>query len=169
MTRGIQPTDLDALISELAESDDERRLMGRAAGLLAYAAAGSGPGPGLRERLLARIAEPLDRPAQFAAEASWFARSTDLDWEALAPGIDVKVLFADPQKGASTVLVRMGPNLHFPEHPHGVIEDLYLISGEAWVGDVPMAAGDYCRAEAGTEHNHVRSGPAGSLAVVVSR
>ena len=170
MTRGSAAMELDALIDDLAETEEERKLMGRSAGLLAYATAESTvPSPGLRERLLARIAEPMNRPAQFIAETSFFARSAGMEWTPLAPGIDIKILFAHQQSGASTVLVRMGPNLQFPEHPHALIEDLYLISGEAWVGEVPMAAGDYCRAEAGTAHNDVRSGAAGSLAVVVSR
>jgi ChrR Cupin-like domain len=169
MIRGSEPTDLDALIADLAENDEEAKLMGAAARMLAYAADGPAPSAGLKARLLARIAEPAGRSAQFIAESSFFARAEGIDWVPLAPGIDVKVLFDDPGTRARTLLVRMGPSLHFPEHLHDLIEDLYLVSGEAWVGEVPMAAGDYCRAEAGTEHNHVRSGPAGALAVVVSR
>ena len=36
MTRGSAAMELDALIDDLAETDEERKLMGRAAGLLAY-------------------------------------------------------------------------------------------------------------------------------------
>jgi hypothetical protein len=159
---------LDAVLDELAESPAERELMAGALALLAYAAPEAEPGPGLRERLGARLAGEQPGPT-FHAGVSYFARGQELPWIPLADGISIKLLHRDEATGARTVLVRMGADLLFPPHPHHVIEDLYLIEGEAWVGDVFMRAGDYCRAPAGTEHNDVRSGPGGSLAVVVSR
>lgn len=160
--------DLDDLVDELAESAEERLIMAQAVRLLAFAPVTVEPTADLRDRVAARVTNPAQGP-QFFAENSFFARGTELDWQPYAPGIEVKVLYQAPGSSSRTTLVRMAPNLPFPPHPHGFIEDLYLISGEAWVGDTPMRAGDYCRADAGTEHNTVRSGPSGSLAVVVSR
>jgi anti-sigma factor ChrR (cupin superfamily) len=85
------------------------------------------------------------------------------------PGIEWKVLYYDAEHGARTAVIRMAPNLLFPPHEHHGIEDLYLIEGTAWVGDIEMRAGDYCRAPEGTEHNDVRSGASGAMAVVVTR
>jgi len=119
------------------------------------------------EVLFRRIAEP--RPPVFSVGISLFARSNDMEWLPYAPGVQVKLLYVDPATGAQTVLVKMEPNVPFPEHPHPAIEDLFLIEGDAYVGDVLMRAGDYCRAPAETEHNDVRSGPSGALSLVVSR
>ena len=160
--------DLEALVLELAENDEEQRLMAQAVRLLAFAPVTIEPTADLKDRVVARLRVPDERP-HFFAENSFFARGAEMEWMPYAPGVEVKVLHQDPGSSARTTLVRMGPNLPFPPHPHGFIEDLYLINGEAWVGDTPMRAGDYCRADVGTEHNTVRSGPSGSLAVVVSR
>ena len=161
------PSPFAALLDELAENDEERAAMSAALELLAHAAPPATPPPGLRDQVLDRIAG--ERPPVFTVGISLFARSAAMEWLPYAPGVEVKLLYADPATGAQTVLVRMAPNVPFPEHPHPAIEDLFLIEGEAYVGDVLMRAGDYCRAPADTEHNDVRSGPSGALSLVVSR
>jgi quercetin dioxygenase-like cupin family protein len=168
MTQADPAISIAALLDELAENDRERDVMGGALRLLAYAAPDVEPAPGLRARVLARIADD-GRGAAFTAGVSYFARAQEMEWTPYAPGISIKLLFQDTATGARTVLVRMEPGLDFPPHPHNAIEDLYLVEGEAWVGDIFMRAGDYCRAPAGTEHNDVRSGASGSLAVVITR
>ncbi len=142
--------------------------MARVLRLVPYAVAPGEAHGGARERLLSRITEGRRGPA-FVDGFSYFARSGEMDWTPLVAEIDLKVLYQEPGSTARTVLVRMAPNLPFPPHPHGFIEDLFLVSGDAWVGEVAMRAGDYCRAPAGATHHDVRSGAAGSLAVVVSR
>jgi hypothetical protein len=156
------------LVAELAETPAEAEAMARALDFLAFTAEPVAPPAGLKQRLLERLAEPERQPV-FEAAGSYFARTRDMEWIDYAPGVRLKVLFDDAETGARTLLIEMAPDSPFPPHPHPEIEDLYLISGDAWVGDIPMAAGDYCRAVAGTSHNDVRSGPAGALAVVVSR
>lgn len=136
------PSPFAALLDELAETDDERATMATALDLLAYAAPPATPVAGLRTRVLERIAEP--RPPVFSVGISLFARSNDMEWLPYAPGVQVKLLYVDPATGAQTVLVKMEPNVPFPEHPHPAIEDLFLIEGDAYVGDVLMRAGDYC-------------------------
>ena len=159
--------ELEVLIAELSDDETERETIRRTLRLLPYAAEPTEPHRDLKSRILARIGEP-QRGAAFIAGANSFARSEEMEWVAFAPGVEVKILHQEPS-GARTVLIKMAPNQPFPPHPHGFIEDLYLVSGDAWVDDVPMRAGDYCRAPAGSEHNDVRSGAAGSLAVVISR
>ncbi len=161
-------TPLDALLDDLAESPSERRTMRAALELLAYAVDEAAPSPSLKEKVLARVRAP-ERPASFEYRGDYFARGDALSWLPIAPGIRIKLLHEDAATGARTVLVEMAPDLLFPEHPHPAIEDLYLIGGDAYVGDQYMRAGDYCRANAGTTHSDVRSGPSGSLALVISR
>lgn len=156
---------IGTLASEIAESEAERTLIARALDLLAYAAEPEEPLPGLRDRILA----PEAGEAAFEVDGFFFARAARIEWIEVAPGVRIKWLFRDATTGARTGLIEMGPGLPFPEHPHPETEDLYLIAGEAWVGDVHMRAGDYCRSPAGTVHRDVRSGPAGALALVVSR
>ncbi len=164
----IEPADnLSGLISELAETEEERELIELALSMLAHAPELAEPPEDLRQRILTRALR-ADTGPRFEADGFYFARGEAIDWVEIAPGIRMKWLHGSPD-GAQTALIEMAPNLTFPAHPHPEIEDLYLISGDAWVGDTPMSAGDYCRAPAGTAHNDVRSGPGGSLALVVSR
>lgn len=166
MTAPGSSSTFDALLDELANDDAERATMRRALHLMAYTVPQVDPPASLRDRVLANAKAD---PATFEQDGSYFARSAQIDWNALSPGVALKDLHANAQSGTRTSLIRMAPNSPFPPHPHGYIEDLYLIEGDAWVGDVYMTAGDYCRAQAGTEHNHVRSGELGALALVVSR
>jgi hypothetical protein len=159
--------DLTMLVDELAENPEERSLMLGALQLIAYAADPVEPAADLKARVLKRLESP--RPAQFEADGFYFARAAEIDWMQLAPGIRVKWLYMDTATGARTGVIEMGPDLPFPEHPHPDIEDLYVTAGEAWVGDIPMRAGDYCRSPAGTAHNNIRSGPSGAVAIVISR
>jgi hypothetical protein len=158
----------EALIASLAQDEGERRLMLGVSTLLTTDVGEREPPPELRVRVLA-LARDAERGPVFREGPSLFARAEDLPWTVYADGVEMKVLFRDEGTGARTLLIRMEPNRPFPPHAHEAIEDLYLISGEAWVDDVPMRAGDYCRAEAGSAHTNVRSGAAGALAVVISR
>lgn len=161
---------LEALVDELAESAGERPLMSGALQLLAYAAADAAPGPNLKSRVLDRIREEqAGRGPTFVDNVSYFARSNEIEWTPVVPGIWMKMLYKDERTGAETSLWRVDPETPFPAHAHEADEDVFLISGNAWVGNVPMRAGDYCRAAAGTEHNDIRSGSDGALAVRVSR
>ena len=160
--------DLNAIVAELSNDADERHLMARTLSLLAHAAPHAAPPESLRSRVLAQLAI-ADRGPQFEDSGFFFAKGNDIAWTDVNAGIRSKLLYGDPPRGARTVLVEMAPNLLFPSHDHHAIEDLYLISGDLWVGEIPMRAGDYCRAPGGTTHDDVRSGPSGALVVVVQR
>ena len=161
-------TDFTPLIDELAQDERERALIGSALEALAHAAPPVEPPSDLRARLQRRIRDEARGPV-FTDGPSLFARGELLEWSAIAPGVEWKLLYNDGATGARTMLIRMAPDTRFPPHGHDGIEDLYLLEGDAWVGDIEMHAGDYCRAPAGSEHNDVRSGGRGALALVVSR
>ncbi len=156
------------IVADLTEDEREAALMTETLRLLALAAPPAEPPADMRERILA-VVDHAARGPLFHESGFLFARSADLPWIDLEPGIRVKILFMDEARGSRTALVELEPNRTFPEHGHGGVEDLYLISGDAWVGDVPMRAGDYCRAPSGTVHDSVRSGASGALAIVVER
>jgi anti-sigma factor ChrR (cupin superfamily) len=164
----LSGAELERLIAELAENDDERRLMSQAVELLAYSPPPNEPPLSLRYRVMDAVSV-AGQQGQFHADGFDFARSALLPWLPIAPGVEIKFLYDNPATGARTVLVKIAPNTPFPPHEHRGIEDLYQIEGETFVGDIRMGAGDYCRAPAHTEHNDVRSGPAGALAIVVTQ
>ncbi len=164
----MNPSTMEELVGELAEDQAEATLMLSALRLLPLAAEQVAAPSELRDRIRRRIAN-AKRPPAFVEAGSYFARSSELGWIAFAEGVELKLLYNDPATKAQTVMVRMAPNRPFPPHDHAGDEDLYLIEGDAFVGDVPMRTGDYCRAIEGSSHNDVRSGPSGALAIVVTR
>ena len=164
----MNPATMEELVVELAEDEAEATLMMSALRLLPLAAEQVEAPSALRDRIKRRIAD-TKRPPTFVEAGSYFARSSEMGWITLAEGIELKLLYNDPATKAQTVMVRMAPNRPFPPHDHAGDEDLYLIEGDAFVGGVPMRAGDYCRAIEGSSHNDVRSGALGALAIVVTR
>ena len=164
----MNPATMEELVVDLAEDQAEATLMMGALQLLPLAAEQVEVPSELRDRIKRRIADSK-RPATFVEAGSYFARSSEIGWLPYAEGVEVKPLYNDPASKAQTVMVRMAPNRPFPPHDHAGDEDLYLIEGDAFVGDVPMRAGDYCRAIEGSAHNDVRSGARGALAIVVTR
>ena len=159
---------LDALIADLAENEDEWVLMSHAAEMLAYAASEATPPAGMFSRILGRIAVDSE-PATFERDGFFFSRGEKNPWITIQDGNNVKFLWQQQETGARVLVVNMPPNTEFPAHSHDLIEDLYVVDGEAWVAGVLMRRGDYCRAPVGTAHTDLRSGPAGVVAFVVQR
>jgi hypothetical protein len=112
------------------------------------------PPAGLRDRLLARVARTPRRPGIAYDESGLLiARSDEISWKTLAPGISFKPLFRDKTRNSDTMLVRMDAGAHLPKHRHAQIEELFLLSGDLHVEDQVMYAGDYCRAALDSVHD----------------
>ena len=108
----------------------------------------------LRERLLARVARTPRRPGIAYDESGvLIARSEELSWKTLAPGISYKPLYRDKARSSDTMLVRMDAGSRLPKHRHAQVEELFLLSGDLHVEDQVMYAGDYCRANLGSVHD----------------
>lgn len=123
---------------------------------LAYTARPEPPPPGLRARLLERIS--AGESAVIEQDGVRFVRSGQFDWTpAVAPGIDVKRLSEDRVRERATLLVRLAPGASYPDHRHADVEELYLLEGEVFVSGVLMRAGDYCRSEADSVHDHIHT------------
>jgi len=123
---------------------------------LSYAVPPQAPPPALRAKLLGRIA--AEEAAVIDRDGMRFVRSTQLGWEPGAgPGVEVKRLFTDPSGNRTTKMYRMAPGSTYPAHRHADVEDIYVIEGDLLVCGVLMRAGDYCRAEAGSLHEGVRT------------
>lgn len=107
------------------------------------------PPPELRERVLARVAEPDGLTVLRADEPGWF----DLG----PPGIRVRVLFRDPNRRSQTLLMEVAPGATLPSHGHDDAEECFVVRGEFESFGRVFRAGDYVRAPAGSHHGVSRS------------
>lgn len=80
------------------------------------------------------------------------ARSADMPWEQVAPGISRKILSVDSDRSYSTCLIRAEAGARYPRHRHAGVEELLVLEGDLHVHGVVMRAGDYCRAEPDSIH-----------------
>jgi anti-sigma factor ChrR (cupin superfamily) len=153
---GLSPEQGTAFERHLAECcpvcEAEMRAAGEiAAGLGTLAA--TEPPPSLRARLLSKLAtSPRTPGVLFQQSGLIIARSAELEWQPLGPGVDVKTIHTDTDRRYNTVLVRMAPGARYTAHRHVDVEELFLLSGDMHVAGVVMRAGDYCRADAETVH-----------------
>jgi anti-sigma factor ChrR (cupin superfamily) len=116
------------------------------------------PSPQLRERLLHRVSRSPRAPGILLQQSGLLlARSAELAWRALAPGIFYKPLYEDAKRKYNTSLVRMDAGARYPSHHHPATEELFLLSGDLHVEDQVMQPGDYCRADSGSIHGETFS------------
>jgi ChrR Cupin-like domain len=107
----------------------------------------------LRERLLSRASRSPRFPGiLFEQGGLLIARSDELAWQTMAPGISYKPLYEDAARKYNTSLVRMEAGAHYPSHHHAAIEELFMLSGDLHVESQIIGAGDYCRADSGSIH-----------------
>ena len=110
------------------------------------------PPPALRQRLMARVAaaEPPVPPGfvfRFEAEGDWLPHPV--------PGIRMKVLAMNRERGYATLLLDVAPGTRFPPHHHGGAEECFVVSGSAYSCGQKMIAGDFLHADAGTDHGEL--------------
>jgi anti-sigma factor ChrR (cupin superfamily) len=118
---------------------------------LADAAAGPGPSPGVRAKLMARIADPAPLPSGFSLR---FER--DDDWKPHpVPGIRMKVLSMNRRSGYATLLLDVQPGTRFPAHHHNGDEECYVISGSILTLGRRLGPGDFVHADTGTDHGEL--------------
>ena len=132
---------------------------------LAFSGPAIAPPASLKERLMARIAQEPQEPA----EGTGFTcvRSKGLVWQELAPGLSMKVLFHDPVGSRTTMLLRLAPGGTLIGHRHPQLEEFYVLEGSCLCAGEVLQVGDYHRAEAGTVHP-VTSSEQGCLALVMT-
>lgn len=111
------------------------------------------PPDALWDRLACRIADEAGGEPMLAKAAPYLEPA----WEGVAPGIVCKVLAADSERHRVSMLVRLEAGAEYPPHSHAGVEELHLLSGQLWIDDRKLSAGDYNRAEAGTSDRRVWS------------
>lgn len=88
-------------------------------------------------------------------------------WREIEPGVKAKVLSFDMVSRRVTTLLRIAPGSSYAPHRHTEAEELFVLEGGCLCGGRELKAGDYHRAEAGTEH-HDTSSDDGCVLLVIS-
>jgi anti-sigma factor ChrR (cupin superfamily) len=172
------PADVEALaLADAAgalDPDEQRELQARVAVLppdaqrqvarlydatliVAAAADQARPSPQVRSRLLAS----LDAPAKYtlgADEGEWMAPGL--------PGIRVKILAVDRQRGLMTMLLRAEAGARYPAHHHSAPEECYVISGSVVIGGRVLRAGDFHHADADSDHGEISTTDGAEVLIV---
>lgn len=114
-------------------------------GMLAAAVQPVDPPPRVKDSLFARLGPPTGGPRfRFAAAGDFLPTPF--------PGMSIRMLNLDPDRRQFTAMIRLEPGATYPSHAHDGPEECVVLEGELLVGGVRMTAGDYQRAEPGSEH-----------------
>jgi anti-sigma factor ChrR (cupin superfamily) len=157
--RTQQELDLAALAAALDVSENVV-----AAVLVAEAPGPVAPAPGLKARLMSRVAayESVKPIADVRRnESAWLPYG--------APGVDVKRLFKDDATGRTTVLLRMAPGSRLPAHHHHDVEQCLVVKGDVCFGDLVYEEGDFVVMGEGSDHPEIHSVHGNVLLLVAGR
>ena len=118
---------------------------------LAHSAAASGlVSSDVKQRLMARVHAAAE-PAGFSF--SW--RADDVWMPHPVPGIKMKVLALNKQRGYATLLLDVAPGTRFPSHHHGGAEECYVVSGSLFTCGRRLGPGDFVHADGDTDHGEL--------------
>lgn len=109
----------------------------------------------------ARIKTRLMQRVNDSSHAFVFANQGQ--WKIIATGVEVKLLhkFAD----AKSFLIKMAANTSIDAHTHTQDEESYVLEGEVWLEGVLCHTGDYHCAQAGSQHQAIRTAQGCTLLV----
>ena len=109
--------------------------------------------PERMQRLRNRVMQGVDDDMAQASQAFLTVRSDDGSWVEIAPKISKKVLYANPETGAESYLLKAEPGAEAPPHVHEHDEHCVVLEGEFTYGEgIYLKAGDYHFAPRGSEH-----------------
>ena len=107
----------------------------------------------LKDRLMQRIAElPVSLPGLRFAEAA-----SQSGWKKLPiPGASIKLLSLERERGYAVLLGKLEPGAAYPAHENTGPEDFYILTGDLFIGNRKIVAGDFHHADQGSHHgeNH---------------
>ena len=116
---------------------------------LAVSVMGPAPSASVRSRLMSRIQASV--PPGFA-----FSYARDDSWHPHpVPGIRMKVLAVNRERGYATLLLDVAPGTRFPAHHHGGAEECYVVSGSLYTCGRRLEAGDFVHADANSDHGEL--------------
>jgi anti-sigma factor ChrR (cupin superfamily) len=85
-------------------------------------------------------------------------RSQELQWMPhLVPRVKVAILHSDAERRERVGLLEAMPGMVYPQHRHGGVEEIYMLSGDLELEGITYYAGDYIRSATGSTHEVSRS------------
>ncbi len=111
-------------------------------------------------------AKPAASPTPDVLAAS--ASAAEPEWDHAAPGVFYRVLARDTETERVSLVVRLVRGAAYPPHTHAGVEELYLIDGDLFIDSRKLSPGDFHRAEAGSDDQHVWSETGCSCVLVTS-
>lgn len=112
------------------------------------------PRAGVKDRVLSEIHArhfTSKHAAAVPAVAAMIRSSGDMPWMP-TPYRGVKMRELSASADRAILMLDCAPGASFPEHDHAGTEDVYILSGDAKLGDHVLSAGDFLHAEPGTHH-----------------
>jgi len=74
-------------------------------------------------------------------------------WKPLpVPGAYIKPLSLEKERGYAVLLGKLDPGTRYPAHLNAGPEDFYILTGDLFIGDHKMVAGDFHHADQGSHH-----------------
>jgi anti-sigma factor ChrR (cupin superfamily) len=123
----------------------------------------------LRGRLMDRIASQAERKRGASLQSSFINLRVDQgEWDEIAPGVHVKILFTDGQRGATTTLLRLQPGAKIERHLHSSPEQCYILEGDFRVNNQILGPGDFHVALPGSVHELITTN-GGALSLIVAQ
>jgi anti-sigma factor ChrR (cupin superfamily) len=139
---------------------------------LAQSAGMEEPRPEVKQRLMARIREMAAADSQATAPSptapsdaetapsdlpTGFSFTYESDgWQPHpVPGIRMKLLALNGDRGYATVLLDVAPGVTFPAHHHSGPEECYVVSGTVKACGRTIGPGDFHHADGETDHGEL--------------
>jgi anti-sigma factor ChrR (cupin superfamily) len=144
-------------MNDTLELEDLRLLDAAMAGVLEPVA----PPPALKTQILTAV--------RGVPQQSTLVREHEGRWKKLCPGVTVKTLSFERERGTATILMAFEPGAVCPAHDHRGPEQTFVVRGSCSIGPIGLRAGDFHSAEAGTHHGDVMSEEGCMLLLVVDK
>jgi len=121
-----------------------------------YSAEPVTPAADLEKRIFAQISDEqsdvdLEMPLKETSFVS--VRAYEGQWISMGEGLSAKFLHEDKEQDRTTMLVKMEAASSYPAHAHSGVEELFVLEGDCLIGSELLRAGDYHRAQSGSEHS----------------
>ena len=145
---------------ELAANAELRALvreLQRAADLVAISSATAKPTVELKSKVFARIealaATPRPNQNPSLAGLRFEDGVSERGWKALpVPGAYIKLLSLEPEGGYAVLMGKLDPGTRYPAHVNVGPEDFCVLTGDLFIGERKMVAGDFHHADKGSQH-----------------
>jgi anti-sigma factor ChrR (cupin superfamily) len=113
--------------------------------------------PGLKEKVFKRVEAAEAVPTATRMGLTFAIAAADSGWRPLpVPGASIKLLSFERDRGYAVLMGKLEPGARYPAHVNAGPEDIYILTGDLFIGDRKLVAGDFHHAEGGSWHeeNH---------------